>query len=618
MKRHLSGRIAVAAGTLAAVIMILLTVLIGVTVQSMFRDIQAEERRLLLNDYDELIRTQVDTAISLLEFHHQRALSDQVSPAQARRDAADALRQLRYGAEGYFWADTTEGVNVVLLGRDVEGTNRMDAQDVNGLYLIREIIAQGTQPGGGYTDYWFPKSDGGAAFPKRSYSRLFEPFGWVVGTGNYIDEIETVIAELEAANGRRLGRLILTIAGASLLAVALFVVAIVILGRRLTRPLAGVTTALDEISRGAGDLTRRLAIESDDEVGEVANSFDTFVESLQSIIVGIKTSTGTLQELGTELASNMTETAAAVNEITANIESLTRQVETQGGQVDTTASAVEELTRNIDALNEQVERESRTIAHTSETIGTMIAGVESMLSSSGSTRDQIQALRERIEKGNEAAGAMQSAVEAISSRSRQLQEANSFIVNIAHQTNLLAMNAAIEAAHAGESGRGFSVVAEEIRKLADQASVQARRIADEIKGMERDIQTGVSHSGQTRELLGLVNTTIGEVEGVFSQLSGEIERQGSRGREIRTDLEELNGIARSVQTGAAEMSGANRQILDVVSGLNEATASMRSSMEEIVAGTREINISITRINEMSLSNREAITDIGDRVSHFQT
>jgi methyl-accepting chemotaxis protein len=132
MKRHLSGRIAAAAGTRAAVIMILLTVLIGVTVQSMFRNIQAEERRLLLNDYDELIRSQVDTAISLLEFHHQRALSGQVSPAQARRDAAEALRQLRYAAEGYFWADTTEGVNVVLHGRDVEGTNRMTPRTSTG------------------------------------------------------------------------------------------------------------------------------------------------------------------------------------------------------------------------------------------------------------------------------------------------------------------------------------------------------------------------------------------------------------------------------------------------------------------------------------------------------
>jgi methyl-accepting chemotaxis protein len=252
MKRHLSGRIAVAAGTLAAVIMVLLTVLIGVTVQSMFRDIQLEQRRLLLSDYDELIRSQVDTAISLLGFHHQRALAGEVSPAQARRDAADALRELRYGSEGYFWADTTEGVNVVLLGREVEGTSRIDLQDVNGLYLIREIIARGSQPEGGYTDYWFPKSDGGEAFPKRGYSRLFEPFGWVVGTGNYIDEIESVIAGLEQENSHRLRRLIFTIAGASLLAVALFVVAIIIIGRRLTRPLARVTTALDEISRGPG------------------------------------------------------------------------------------------------------------------------------------------------------------------------------------------------------------------------------------------------------------------------------------------------------------------------------------------------------------------------------
>ena len=616
--KHLSTRIALFTGVAASVVMIALTAFIGVSVNAMFQSIQDTQRQLLLDDYDELIRTQVQTAVSLLDYHHRRELAGEVSPEQAREDAANALRELRYGDEGYFWADTTEGDNVVLLGRDSEGGNRMDLQDVNGKYLVREIIQKGSQPGGGFTDYWFPKSDGGEAFPKRGYSLLYEPFGWVVGTGNYIDQIDAQLAEISARNQERLRELILTLVITSVVAVAVFIALTVVLGRRLTRPLKNVSVALNEISRGAGDLTQRLDIHSRDEVGQVAGSFDGFVESLQTMVSGMKESVNTLRDLGGSLATNMNETAAAVNQITANIESLMRQVEGQGGQVDTTASAVEELTRNIDALNEQVERETVTIGRTADTIESMLSGVESMLSASGSTREQIGELRSQITTGNRSAEEMQAAVQKMTDRSRSLQEANSFIVNIAAQTNLLAMNAAIEAAHAGESGRGFSVVAEEIRKLADQAATQSKRIAEEIKGMEADIDTSVSRTDQTKELLGRINATIGEVEGVFARLSDEIEQQGARGREIREALDELNHIAGAVQTGTTEMSGANRQILEVVSRLSDATSSMRSSMDEIVSGTREINASITNINDMSEHNRDTIGEIEERVERFQT
>lgn len=616
--KHLSTKIAFAAGVTAAVVMTALTVVIGVSVSRIFAEVQETDREILLDDYDQLIRNQVETAVSLLEYHHQRAQTGEVTLEEARQAAADALRELRYGEEGYFWADTTDGTNVVLLGRDTEGTNRIDEQDVNGTPFIREIIEQGAQPEGGYTDYWFPKSDGGDAFPKRGYSLLFEPFGWVVGTGNYIDQIEAQAAELQEKNETRLQSLLFSLVVSSIVAVVLFFGVVFILGRRLMRPLSYVSGSLNEISAGAGDLTQRLAVGGSDEVGQVAHSFDGFVESLQSMIAGIKDSVGTLRDLGTDLAGNMNETAAAVNEITANIESVTRQVETQGGQVDSTASSVEELTRNIDALNEQVEREAATIERTAFTIGELLSGVESILQTSGSTRDQIGELRERIDSGNQAAEEMQAAVEQMTVRSQSLQEANSFVVNIAAQTNLLAMNAAIEAAHAGDSGRGFSVVAEEIRKLADQASTQSKRIADEIKGMESDIETSVGRTDQTKQLLGKVNSTIGEVEGVFAQLSRQIEQQGQQGREIRGAMDELNEIAGAVQTGASEMSSANRQILQVVSGLSEATASMRASMDEIVAGTREINISVTNVNEMSNTNRETIGEIEKRVERFRT
>ncbi len=616
--KSLGNRIAVVAGISAAAIIVVLALVISITVRNTFTTFENLQSEYLRSDYDLLIRTQVDTAISLLDYHHSRYLSGAVSLDEARREAADVLRELRYGEEGYFWADTVDGVNVVLLGRDTEGTNRLNDRDEKGFEFIRAIVDAGSQPGGGYTDYWFPRSSGGEPEPKRGYSLLYEPFGWVVGTGNYIDDIVREVEALREANLVRFRRLLVTLATVAVVCISLFIGLIVALSRRLTRPLGVVSTALTEIAKGAGNLTQRLRVTSSDEVGAVARSFDEFVASLQRMIGDIKGATGTLGELGNDLASNMDETAAAVNEITANIESLKRQVHTQGEQVDVTASSVEELTRNIEALNDQVSREVATIDSTTRTIGTMLTGVERMLGSAGTTREQLETLQTKTDDGNRAAEEMGSAVAQMAERSKHLQEANSFVVGIASQTNLLAMNAAIEAAHAGESGRGFSVVAEEIRKLADQASAQSKRIAEEIRGMEHDIEVSVAVSDEARRLFGEIHGTVSQVDGVFSQLAGEVQDHGEAGRTIRDALGELTDIASAVHTGADEMSRANEQILRVVAGLNEATVQMRSSMDEIVTGTREINSSVHSINEISGTNREMILDIGGLVDRFDT
>ncbi|MCG8480650.1 MAG: methyl-accepting chemotaxis protein [Spirochaetales bacterium] len=616
--KSLGNRIAVVAGISAAAIIVLLALVISITIRNTFTTFENLQAVNLRRGYDLLIRTQVESAVSLLDYHHSRHRSGSISLDEARRDAADALRELRYGEEGYFWADTVEGVNVVLLGRDTEGTDRLNASDVKGFDFIREIIDMGMQPGGGYTDYWFPRSAGGEAELKRGYSLLYEPFGWVVGTGNYIDDIAREVAALRDANIVRFRRLLITLATVSIVSISLFSVLIVALGRRLTRPLGTVSTALTEIAKGAGNLTQRLLVTSVDEVGAVARSFDEFVASLQQMVDDIKGATGTLGELGQDLSSNMTETAAAVNEITANIESVKRQVRTQGEQVDTTASSVEELTRNIDALNEQVSREVATIDATTQTIGAMLTGVEQMLASAGTTRTQLETLHAKIDHGNRAAAEMGSAVEQMAERSKHLQEANSFVVGIASQTNLLAMNAAIEAAHAGESGRGFSVVAEEIRKLADQAAEQSKRIAEEIRGMEHDIGVSVAVTDEARRLFGEIHGTVSQVDGVFSQLAREVQDHGEAGRTIRDALQELTDIASAVHTGASEMSRANEQILRVVAGLNEATLRMQASMDEIVTGTQEINSSVNNINEISNTNREMILDIGGLIGRFET
>jgi len=616
--KHLSSRIALGAGITATVVMAALAVMIGLSVESLLEEINESEYRLLLDDYDDLIRTQVDTAISMLSHIHERAVSGEVSDAEARERAADTLRALRYGEEGYFWADTVDGTNVVLLGQEIEGQNRYDLQDVNGKYLVRDIIAAGLEPGGGFTDYYFPRAGDDTALPKRGYSRLFEPWGWVVGTGNYIDDLEALSAERFAENQRRLRGLLVTIGIVSVAAIVLFLTIIVVIGRRLTRPLRQVTETLGEISEGAGNLTRRLMIEGPDEVGQVAAGFDRFIASLQEMIGSIKESGGRLRELGSDLAANMNETAAAVNEITANIDSVLKQVHNQDGQVSTTAASVEELTRNIDALHEQVQREGATLEETSGRIDRLLRSVEEMLLSTQSTQSELGELKEQIATGTSAVEATSRAVEGITARSEQLQEANSFIVGIASQTNLLAMNAAIEAAHAGEAGRGFAVVAEEIRKLADQAGEQSKRIAAEIQAMHEEIGTTTERTAETQGVLEGIARTIVTVDDVFSQVAAAARTQGDLGDEIGSALGELNEMARSVRDGAGEMARANEQILSVISQLNDQTRQMRQSMDEIALGTREINQSVNNVNELSDANRQAVGRITDLVDRFET
>jgi methyl-accepting chemotaxis protein len=616
--KHLSTRIAVATGITALVILSAFSLIIGYSVASLLEDIAESEYELMLSDYDDLIRTQVETAVSLLSFYEEQGRRLGTPRSETMTAAADALRELRYEPDGYFWADTVDGTNVVLLGRDVEGKNRYNDQDVNGKYLVRDIIEAAQQPGGGFTEYWFPRSEGGEALPKRGYSLLFEPWGWVVGTGNYIDDLQEIQRAREVENRRRLQGLLIRIGTFSAGAIAVFFVLIFFLGRRLTLPLRRVTAGLAEISQGAGNLTQRLHLAGPDEVGQLAGGFDTFVSSLQEMIGMIQGSGHRLQDLGSDLASNMNETAAAVNEITANIDSVLRQVHNQEGQVSTTAASVEELTRNIDALNEQVRREGETLERTSRRIDNLLESVEEVMTHTNSTQEELAALKDQIAAGTQAVEDTSRAVARISDRSEQLQEANSFIVGIASQTNLLAMNAAIEAAHAGEAGRGFAVVAEEIRKLADQAGEQSGRIAGEISEMHTEIGITTERTVETRTVLEKITETIGVVDTAFNRVSSGARTQGELAGEIRNALKELHEMSRNVQGGAGEMTRANEQILTVVTQLNEQTAQMRSSMDEIAAGTREINQSVTNVNDLSNANRDAVDHIITLVGRFQT
>ncbi len=617
--RHLSTKIAVVTGFLATIIMISFTVFVFFSVTNFQREAEESSRERLLANYDHLIQMLVESVVTSVEGIHQRYIDGDLTLEEAQELARVVIREARYGESGYFWADRTDGIMIAHhFLRNNEGADRSNLEDVNGTMIIQNILDVASDPDGGFTEYWFPKEEGGEPYPKRAYSLAFEPYDWVISTGNYYDEIDEIVAEIRGVNRESLTSLTTILIAFSVFAIIAFVAVVFVLGRRLTMPLRTVEASLNEIAGGAGNLTQRVAVVGNDEVGRVAASFDRFVEALQEMIEGIKKSVQTLRNLGMDLADNSNETAAAINQITANIESVKTQVYSQEEQVSTTATSVEELTRNIDSLKSQMTSEHDTLLQTTGHIDEMLATIHAMVDDVRATQTELAELREKIRQGSEGVEGTSSAVQQIMKRSVQLQEANTFIVSIAAQTNLLAMNAAIEAAHAGESGRGFAVVAEEIRKLADQANQQSSLIGKEISGIHQEIQNTSKQTEATLELFDLVGHTISTVDHVFSRVAEGADRQGSLSDQVSAALRQLQNIVDTVHTGAGEMSNANEQILRSVTELRDRTYHTRSSIEEISTGATEINSAVNALNELSNGNRDAIAEITTRVDRFET
>lgn len=499
--------------------------------------LEADERA----SYDEQIKQQVDNVISLCQTIYDQYQAGVYTEEEAKKLAADEIRQLRYGDAGYFWVDQYDGTNVVLLGNDTEGTNRMETKDANGYQMVKEIIRVGQEADGGYTDYVFPKEGETEPSPKRSYSKAFEPFGWVIGTGNYTDYIDDQVASIEKDFSSYVtGRMTLFIISTLIegIIVVLLLIMIII---SIIRPLKKCISSIGVMEQG--DFSQAMGtalLKRRDDFGKLAASLESMRNEMSGLIGEVK--------------SQATEITRMVQEIDDNIQALDEEIENVSATTEELAAGMEETaasSEEINAMSHEIESAAKSIATRSQDGATEADDI----------RDRAVGIKKTTTENDERTKAIHAEInEGLTKALEDIKVVDQIgvlaesIMEITGQTNLLALNASIEAARAGEAGKGFAVVADEIRVLAEQSKAAVVHIQDVTKNV---VESVTNLADGAKKLLEFVGTDVVDSFAGFSDMADSYSNDAGSIDALVTDfsasseqlLASINGVMDAIRRG---------------------------------------------------------------------
>jgi len=443
------------------------------------------------------------------------------------------------------------------------------------------------------------------------YHAYYLPLIGAAGTPVGMFSVAFSNAETIAATNS-LQRNLIIIGIVSLLVVA---VAMFFFIARMVKPIGLLTQTLDETAKG--DLTKRLPELGNDEIAQASRSFNLTMEELRKMITAIKKQAGTLSDIGSNLASNMVETASAMNQIAANIQSIKGRVLNQSASVTETNATMEQVTVNINKLSGQVDHQTNAVSQASSALEQMIANIQSVTTTLTKNAENVNALQEASETGRTSLQDVASDIQEIVRESEGLLEINAVMENIASQTNLLSMNAAIEAAHAGDAGRGFAVVADEIRKLAESSSEQSKTIGEvlkKIKGSMDKITRSTDNVLTKFEAIDQSVKTVAEQEEVIRRA---MEEQGHGSRQVLSASGQVGDITGQVRGSSIEMLEGSREVIAESKNLEKATQEITNGINEMAAGAEQVNQAVNTVNDLSGRTQENISTLMRAVSQFK-
>lgn len=538
--------------------------------QSMQESVELYETS-MFDGYQMEIKSQVQGALAVIQSYYDRSQSGELTEEEAQEMARDAVRAMRYrdDASGYLWidgADYTLVVHPILT--EQEGDNRYDMTDQNGVKVTQNIVAA-AQAGGGFNEFYFTKADGVTVAPKLAYSQMFTPWGWAVATGNYVDDMNGQINSMKINIRNNFSKMLIIygVSAAFILVLALLVSALV--GVRITKDIKLVNGNLRQASMGDLRFTVNPSLmKRADEIGTMARSLDNVLSSLTDML-GNVIHTGKSLDQSSErfsrkfehITDGIRDTNQAIDDLAQGATNQANDTETVNGKIVELARVIETEKNDIQKLGEAVSAMTEHSEGASESIGELDV-------ITNTTIEAIHIVSEQISQNNDAAANINKAIELIKA--------------LAKQTNLLSLNASIEAARAGESGRGFSVVAEEIRKLSEESSDNALEIERIVKELINNVESSVSKMNEvmlnvqkqqecldeTRTAFQLLTDEVSLVKGVTDEI-GEQTKILSSLKEIVTDS--VNSLASVVEENAASTQETSASMALLSETIDECT-----------------------------------------------
>jgi methyl-accepting chemotaxis protein len=546
-----------------------------------------ETKTQLLLDYDEKIKNLVEGARGILELNHNLYTSGELSLEEAQAQAKISIREMRYGEDdvGYFWIDNEEYVLQLFPGHaDQEGDFRGNLQDQNGTYFIKELVDGAVENGSTYVDYYFPKPGETEVSQKRGYTEYFEPWGWVIGTGNYVDNIDASVSQVNTKIEKEINQSIMYFGIIFVIVITLIIIAAIIYSKKLSVGIIKVREAMGKIANN--DLTGDdLEIKDKNEIGELKSFYNHMKVHLNNFIKYSQTSANDLEASMVELKDLTSNNRSTSKEIASAVEEVTQATVAQAENTEDTVRKIDDLARDIDDLFEN-----------SKILNQKIEAIN-QLNNNG--RSKIDALGEWSDKTLESTKSVSFSIKEMDENTKMIQGVTQTISTIAEQTNLLALNASIEAARAGEAGKGFAVVADEIRKLAEETAISTDEINTKVQLIIKSTNKAVSSMDETEDIVNKNSIAVNETEEIFSS--------------ITTTVNTIVGIIDQIFLSVEDIEVKKDDIQDNINSISSASEEISASSEEVSASTEEqlsnmeyLFDNVTRLRNMSEQLKDKI------------